>query len=78
MAQHGQPSHGNTVAAWTAVGILLVAALIMSIAVIMASVTVFVVGAVVAVLGIVAGKVLTLAGYGAAQPGERRVTHDAH
>ncbi|MGN6299880.1 MAG: HGxxPAAW family protein, partial [Angustibacter sp.] len=58
MAEHGHPSHGNTVAAWTAVGILLVAALVMCVGVILASVTVFVIGAVLAVLGIVAGKVL--------------------
>ena len=73
MAEHGHPSHGNTVAAWTAVGILLVAALVMSLGVVLASVTVFVIGAVVAVLGVVAGKVLALAGYGAAQP-DRRAT----
>jgi hypothetical protein len=78
MAQPGQPSHGNTVAAWTAVGILLVAAFVMAIGVIVASVAVFVVGAVVAVLGVVAGKVLSLAGYGEPQPTDSQVTHDAH
>lgn len=76
MAEHGHPSHGNTVAAWTAVGVLLVAALVMSLGVILASVTVFVVGAVVAVLGVVAGKVLALAGYGAPQTPQRRA-HEA-
>ncbi len=78
MTEHGHPSHGNTVAAWTAVGILLVASLVMALGVIVASVAVVVVGAVVAVLGVVAGKVLALAGYGAPQPTDRRVTHDAH
>ncbi|MGN6610508.1 MAG: HGxxPAAW family protein [Angustibacter sp.] len=76
MAEHGHPSHGNTVAAWTAVGILLVAALVMSVGVILASVVVFVVGTVIGVLGIVAGKVLALAGYGAPQPEQRRA-HEA-
>ncbi|KQX66653.1 HGxxPAAW family protein [Angustibacter sp. Root456] len=76
MAEHGHPSHGNTVAAWTAVGILLVAALVMAFGVILASVVVFVIGAVIAVLGLVAGKVLALAGYGAAQPAQRQA-HEA-
>lgn len=76
MAEHGHPSHGNTVAAWTAVGILLVAALVMSIGVILASVVVFVIGAVIGVLGIIAGKVLALAGYGAPQSPQRQA-HEA-
>lgn len=77
MAEHGQPSHGNTVASWTAVGILLVAALIMALGVVFASVAVFVIGVVVAVLGVVAGKVLALAGYGAPAPTGPRGSHDA-
>ena len=56
--------HGNSVAAWTAVAILLVGFTIMALAVLFPSVLLFVVGIVVAVLGAVAGKVLAMAGYG--------------
>jgi len=56
--------HGNSIAAWTAVGILLVGFTVMSVAVLVTSVALFVVGCVVAVLGAVAGKVLAMAGYG--------------
>lgn len=56
--------HGSSVAAWTGVGILLVAALVMSIAVVIASPPLFVVGAVLAVVGVAAGKVLAMAGFG--------------
>lgn len=77
MAEHGHPSHGNTVAAWTAVGILLVAALVLALGVILASVPVVVIGVVVAVIGVAAGKLLALAGYGSPQP-ESRVSRDAH
>ncbi len=70
-AAHG--SHGNTVAAWTMVGVLIVAAFVMSLAVVLASVLVFVIGAVLAVLGVVAGKVLSLAGYGSVQPSDPSV-----
>ena len=68
MAEHGHDSHGNTIAAWTCVGLLMVAAFIMCLAVVLASVPVFVGGAVVAVVGLVAGKLLSLAGYGAVRP----------
>ena len=73
MEHPAHPSHGNTVAAWTAVGILLIAALVMALGVVLASVLVFVIGAVVAVVGVVAGKVLALAGYGAPLRSERRL-----
>jgi hypothetical protein len=61
-AQHD--NHGQSTAAWTAVGICMIGALIMSIAVVIASVWLFVVGAVVAVLGAVSGKVLSAMGFG--------------
>ena len=51
-------SEGHSVAAWTAVGIILVGALIMSLAVVFPSALWFVVGAVVVVLGAITGKVL--------------------
>ena len=58
--------HGHSLAAWTAVGIIIVAAAIMSAAVLFPNVWLFVGGAVLAVVGAVAGKVLSMAGYGAA------------
>jgi hypothetical protein len=65
--EHGGEEHdseGHSVAAWTAVGIILVGTLVMSLAVIFPSLLWFVVGAVVVVLGAIAGKVLAMAGYG--------------
>jgi hypothetical protein len=59
--------HGHSVAAWTAVTICIIAGAIMSVAVIWPNVWLFVGGAVLAVVGVVAGKVLSMAGYGAAQ-----------
>ncbi|HRW17642.1 MAG TPA: HGxxPAAW family protein [Dermatophilaceae bacterium] len=59
-------NHGQSVAAWTAVGIILVAAVLMSIAVVWPAnlFYLFWVGAVLAVVGVVVGKVLAMAGYG--------------
>jgi multisubunit Na+/H+ antiporter MnhG subunit len=74
MAGEAHSNHGNTIAAWTGVGVIMIGGLIMAIAVVLASMTLFVVGAVVAVLGVVAGKVLSMAGYGAKRPGDTRVT----
>jgi hypothetical protein len=73
MAEHGHDSHGNTIAAWTCVGVLMIAAFIMCLAIVLASVAVFVGGAVVAVIGLVVGKLLSLAGYGAARPSDDQV-----
>lgn len=58
--------HGHSVAAWTAVGIIIVASTIMSLAVVFPNPWLFVGGVVLAVVGAVAGKVLSMAGYGAA------------
>ena len=66
MSQHEiHEDHGHSVAAWTAVLILLVGTGLMAVAVIVTSVALFVVGAVVCVVGVVAGKLLGMAGYGA-------------
>jgi Flp pilus assembly protein TadB len=63
-------THGQSTAAWTAVGLCLLAALIMCIAVVIASVWIFVVGAVLAVIGGISGKVLSAMGFGASgRPG---------
>jgi hypothetical protein len=66
MSEHVD-DHGHSVAAWTAVTILLVASAIMAIAVAFPNVWLFIGGVVLAVVGVVAGKVLSMAGYGAAQ-----------
>lgn len=57
--------HGHSLAAWTGVGVVMLGSLVMSLAVVFPSVLFFVVGAVVVVLGGVAGKVMSMAGYGA-------------
>jgi hypothetical protein len=56
--------HGHSLAAWTAVGIMLLGAAIASIGVAMPNVLVAIIGGVVIVIGAVAGKVLAMAGYG--------------
>jgi hypothetical protein len=66
-APHVEPdhdNHGQSVAAWSAVGIVFVGALIMAIAVVIASLWLFVVGAVVAVAGGFSGKLLSAMGFG--------------
>jgi hypothetical protein len=66
-APHVEPdhgSHGQSVAAWTAVGIVMVGALVMAIAVVITAVWLFVVGAVIAVAGGISGKVLSAMGFG--------------
>jgi hypothetical protein len=57
-------SHGQSTASWTAVGTILLGALVMSVAVALALVWLFVVGAVIVVAGAVAGKVLSAMGFG--------------
>lgn len=74
MAEHGHASHGNTVASWTCVGLLIVAAFILSLAVILTSKLLTAVGLVLTVVALVAGKVLSLAGYGSVQPSDPKVT----
>ena len=59
-----QDSHGNSVAAWTAVAILLVGFALMALAVLLWTLPLFIAGVVVLVLGVIAGKVLSMAGYG--------------
>ena len=66
-APHVEPdhdNHGQSPAAWTAVGIVFAGSLVMSIAVVIAAVWLFVVGAVIAVVGGISGKVLSAMGFG--------------
>ena len=65
MAEH---QDGQSTAAWTAVGILLLAALLISIAVLVASWPIAIVGIVLVVVGAAAGKILASAGFGVARP----------
>jgi hypothetical protein len=71
MADPTHDDHGNTLAAWTCVGLLILGSFVMCLAVVLASVPLFVVGGAVAVAAGVAGKVLQLAGYGRVQPDRR-------
>jgi hypothetical protein len=64
MAKTTHDDHGNTVASWTCVGLLILASFVMSMAVVLASIPAFVGGGVLAVIAVVTGKVLQLAGYG--------------
>ena len=60
----GHVGHGNSVAAWTAVAIILVAGLVMAIGVATGTTWLFIAGAVLAVLGVITGKVLATMGFG--------------
>jgi hypothetical protein len=57
--------HGHSTAAWTAVATILVGSAVAALAVVLTSVPLFVIGLVICVIGAVAGKVLSMAGYGA-------------
>ena len=59
-------SHGNTVAAWVAVGIILAAFVLGAAGVMMANWTVFWASVVLAAVGGATGKVLQMMGYGQA------------
>mgnify|MGYP001323211997 CR=1 FL=1 len=61
-------SHGHSLAAWTGVGILLVAFLLGSVAVAMSSKPLAIVAAVIGVIGVIAGIVLKKAGHGVEKP----------
>jgi hypothetical protein len=66
MADHEiHEDHGHSIAAWTAVAVILVGSAVASLAVVLTNTALFVIGLVICVLGAVAGKVLSLAGYGA-------------
>ena len=65
MAEH---QDGQSLAAWTAVAIELVAALLISLAVLLASWPLAIVGMVLIVIGAAAGKILASAGLGQSRP----------
>jgi hypothetical protein len=59
--------HGQSTAAWTAVGILLLATFLICLAVVLVSWPMAIVGMALVVVGLVAGKVLAMAGLGQAK-----------
>ncbi len=63
MADH-EENHGHSTAAWTAVGIILVGALVASIAVVLPNLWVGAVGALIIIAGGITGKVMSMAGLG--------------
>lgn len=77
MATQGHSSHGNTVAAWTTVGTLIVASFVMCLAVGIGLVWLFVVGVVIAAGGLVAGKLLSMSGHGAPRQDDQKLARDA-
>jgi hypothetical protein len=64
MAPHAKHGHGNSVAAWSAVGLIMVGFLVMSLAVALTTMWVFIVGVVIVVMGAISGKVLAMMGFG--------------
>ena len=66
--------HGHSVAAWTAVVILLVASLLISVAVVVMSWLLAIVGIVLIVVGVAAGKLLAMAGLGQDKPDQSSQT----
>jgi len=61
MADH---RHGQSTAAWTAVGILLLATFLICLAVVLVSWPMAIVGMALIVVGVAAGKALAMAGFG--------------
>ena len=70
MAEQQDVAHqdGQSVAAWTAVAILLAAALLISVAVVVKSWPMAIAGIVLVVVGAAAGKILAMAGFGVTRP----------
>lgn len=70
--------HGHSVAAWTCVGILMVASLLISIGVAFGSHVLDIIGVVLVFVGVAAGIVLSKAGFGSASAPERQsMTHES-
>ncbi len=67
-------NHGNTIAAWATVGLLMVAALILCLAVGFAEEWLAIPGLVLIAVALVTGKVLAGRGYGMVRPDDNRVT----
>jgi uncharacterized membrane protein len=61
-AQHD--AHGQSLASWTCVSVIMVGSLVMAVAVVVESIWLFVVGGVIVVAGAISGKVLSAMGFG--------------
>ncbi|WP_237202632.1 HGxxPAAW family protein [Rothia endophytica] len=57
-------NHGNTIASWAMLGIIIVGAIVAAVGFDIASTPIFVVGVAIMLIGLVAGLVLRAAGYG--------------
>ena len=75
MAEH---QDGQSTAAWTAVGICLLAAFLISLAVLLASWPLAIVGIVLVVVGAAAGKILASAGFGQTKPQRSPTSTEGH
>jgi hypothetical protein len=75
MAEH---SDGQSLAAWTAVAILLLATFLICLAVVLASWPMAIVGMALVVVGVAAGKILALAGHGQTSPEKSPTSTEAH
>lgn len=64
MADEHLDNHGKSVASWTAVGILLLAAVLIGAGIMFNQDVIAWIGAVLVVVGVIAGKGLTAAGFG--------------
>ncbi|GAB3589409.1 HGxxPAAW family protein [Calidifontibacter terrae] len=64
MTQEHHDNEGKSVASWTAVWILLVAATVIGFGVMFNITALWIIGAVLVLIGVVAGKALTAAGFG--------------
>ncbi len=56
--------HGNSVAAWTSVSIIMIGALVGALAIVGGSTPMFIVAGVIILIGVIAWKVLASMGYG--------------
>ncbi|GER23475.1 hypothetical protein NCCP1664_19710 [Zafaria cholistanensis] len=73
---HAEPAgHGNSIAAWSAVGIMLIGTLVSCIGYTLASVSIFVAGLGVIGLGLVVGGILRAVGYGVGGSKTKRREH---
>jgi hypothetical protein len=75
MAEH---SDGQSLAAWTAVGILLLATFLICLAVVLASWPMAIVGMALVVVGEAVGKILAMAGYGQTKREKSPTGTEAH
>jgi hypothetical protein len=66
--EHDAYGHGHSIAAWTAVSIVLLGVFVMSAAVVLTTLWLFIAGGVITAAGAVTGKVLAAAGLGAKAP----------